>query len=275
MREPGGLPGRRPPVPVRGGGDGDLLPGGIHRWVVELIIPIAFGVMSVRVVTRATNPILAHFGPHDAPPPAVLASAPPLTRLQQIRRVIICAGVGLLALAALGVGLGFLAQPFFAMAGGLAGAATMGVAEVVLARTVLAWRRPPAGLLAEAAQVLRQLGDRRELGVGVELAGAGQQGRLFLAALGVGDAALDGAYRLAGLVVVEADALGAEVGVDHIGVVTRTARGALPCGACRQLLAEYAPDATVFVADSAALPKIRKFTVAKLLPGAFRGDALR
>lgn len=89
----------------RGGGDGDLLPGGIHRWVVELIIPIAFGVMSVRVVTRATNPILAHFGPHDAPPPAVLASAPPLTRLQQIRRVIICAGVGLLALAALYIGM--------------------------------------------------------------------------------------------------------------------------------------------------------------------------
>jgi len=60
-----------------------------------------------------------------------------------------------------------------------------------------------------------------------------------------------------------------------VAVVTRTAKGALPCGACRQLLAEYAPDATVYVADSAALQKIRKFTVAKLLPGAFRGDALR
>lgn len=60
-----------------------------------------------------------------------------------------------------------------------------------------------------------------------------------------------------------------------IAVVTRTAHGALPCGACRQLLAEYAPDAVVFVADSAALQKVRKFTVAKLLPGAFRGDALR
>ena len=59
-----------------------------------------------------------------------------------------------------------------------------------------------------------------------------------------------------------------------VAVVTRTPRGALPCGACRQLLAEYAPDATVYVADSAALKKIRRFTVAKLLPGAFRGDAL-
>ena len=60
-----------------------------------------------------------------------------------------------------------------------------------------------------------------------------------------------------------------------VAVVTRTDQGALPCGACRQLLAEYAPDAAVFVADSAALQKIRRFTVAKLLPGAFRGDALR
>lgn len=59
-----------------------------------------------------------------------------------------------------------------------------------------------------------------------------------------------------------------------VAVVTRVAGGALPCGACRQLLAEYAPAATVFVADSAALRKIRRFTVAKLLPGAFRGDAL-
>lgn len=60
-----------------------------------------------------------------------------------------------------------------------------------------------------------------------------------------------------------------------VAVVTRVAGGALPCGACRQLLAEYAPAATVYVADSAALKKIRRFTVAKLLPGAFRGDALR
>lgn len=59
-----------------------------------------------------------------------------------------------------------------------------------------------------------------------------------------------------------------------VAVVTRVPGGALPCGACRQLLAEYAPAATVFVADSTALQKIRRFTVAGLLPGAFRGDAL-
>src|SRR6266481_2792079 len=37
-----------------------------------------------------------------------------------------------------------------------------------------------------------------------------------------------------------------------VAVVARAAGGASPCGACRQLLAEYAPDAMVFMADSAA-----------------------
>ena len=54
-----------------------------------------------------------------------------------------------------------------------------------------------------------------------------------------------------------------------IAVVARCAGGPMPCGACRQLLAEYAPDATVFVADSDDLAQVRTFTVAKLLPSAF------
>ena len=60
-----------------------------------------------------------------------------------------------------------------------------------------------------------------------------------------------------------------------VAVVAKAPGGATPCGACRQLLAEYAPDADVFVADSRALKKIHRYTVAKLLPGAFTGDALR
>jgi cytidine deaminase len=59
-----------------------------------------------------------------------------------------------------------------------------------------------------------------------------------------------------------------------IAVVTRVPGGAMPCGACRQLLAEYAPQATIYVADSRALKRVRKFQIADLLPGAFRGDAL-
>lgn len=60
-----------------------------------------------------------------------------------------------------------------------------------------------------------------------------------------------------------------------IAVVTRLAGGAMPCGACRQLLAEYAPSATVYVADSVALTKVREFKVSELLPGAFDGSSLR
>lgn len=60
-----------------------------------------------------------------------------------------------------------------------------------------------------------------------------------------------------------------------IAVVTRLSGGAMPCGACRQLLAEYAPTATVYVADSAALTKVREFLVSELLPGAFDGSSLR
>jgi cytidine deaminase len=43
----------------------------------------------------------------------------------------------------------------------------------------------------------------------------------------------------------------------------------MPCGACRQLLAEYAPEATVFVADSDDLKMVREFTVQELLPKPF------
>jgi cytidine deaminase len=43
----------------------------------------------------------------------------------------------------------------------------------------------------------------------------------------------------------------------------------MPCGACRQLLAEYAPKAVVWTADSRSPRKVREFTVAELLPAAF------
>jgi cytidine deaminase len=56
-----------------------------------------------------------------------------------------------------------------------------------------------------------------------------------------------------------------------IAVVARIQDGPMPCGACRQLLAEYAPDATVITADSDDMAKFREFTVKKLLPAAFLG----
>jgi cytidine deaminase len=54
-----------------------------------------------------------------------------------------------------------------------------------------------------------------------------------------------------------------------VAVVARTRSGPMPCGACRQLLAEYAPDAKVYVADSRALNRLREFAVQDLLPEAF------
>lgn len=54
-----------------------------------------------------------------------------------------------------------------------------------------------------------------------------------------------------------------------VAVVARCPGGAMPCGACRQLLAEFAPRAMVFVADSRMPRVIREFSVRALLPGAF------
>ena len=54
-----------------------------------------------------------------------------------------------------------------------------------------------------------------------------------------------------------------------VAVVARAPGGLMPCGACRQLLAEYAPRAGVWVADTRALRAIKEFTVRELLPAAF------
>jgi cytidine deaminase len=54
-----------------------------------------------------------------------------------------------------------------------------------------------------------------------------------------------------------------------IAIAARLDGGAMPCGACRQLLAEFAPDAMVMVVDSRRPTRLREFTVAQLLPGAF------
>ena len=54
-----------------------------------------------------------------------------------------------------------------------------------------------------------------------------------------------------------------------VAVVARCAGGPMPCGACRQLLAEYAPQAAVWVADSRALRAVKEFSVRELLPAAF------
>jgi len=54
-----------------------------------------------------------------------------------------------------------------------------------------------------------------------------------------------------------------------VAVVARTPGGPMPCGACRQLLAEYASQAKVWVADTHALHALRAFSMRELLPAAF------
>lgn len=54
-----------------------------------------------------------------------------------------------------------------------------------------------------------------------------------------------------------------------LAVVAELEGGVVPCGACRQLLAEYAPQAVVFVADTRRPRRARRFTVGELLPKAF------
>jgi cytidine deaminase len=53
-----------------------------------------------------------------------------------------------------------------------------------------------------------------------------------------------------------------------IAVVTRMKDG-MPCGACRQLLSEYAGHAVVWIADTAHPEQVKEFSVRELLPGAF------
>ena len=54
-----------------------------------------------------------------------------------------------------------------------------------------------------------------------------------------------------------------------LAIVARVPAGPMPCGACRQLLAEYASNARIWVADSRALQAVKEFSVSELLPGAF------
>jgi cytidine deaminase len=54
-----------------------------------------------------------------------------------------------------------------------------------------------------------------------------------------------------------------------MAVVAAWPRAGTPCGACRQLLAEYAPEAVVWLAHADNLKKVREFTVRALLPQAF------
>jgi cytidine deaminase len=60
---------------------------------------------------------------------------------------------------------------------------------------------------------------------------------------------------------------------DFTAIAVATRDGAAPCGTCRQVMAELAPDAEVYIANERG--EYRTTTVAALLPDAFDGDSLR
>ena len=62
--------------------------------------------------------------------------------------------------------------------------------------------------------------------------------------------------------------LGSEIAPAVVWIATRTSTCTPPCGSCRQLLSELAPDATV-VSWAVETDTVRTWTVAELMPDAF------
>lgn len=60
---------------------------------------------------------------------------------------------------------------------------------------------------------------------------------------------------------------------EFIAIAVATANGGTPCGICRQVMAELAPEMAVYISDADG--KYQSTTVMALLPSAFRGDSLR
>jgi cytidine deaminase len=60
-----------------------------------------------------------------------------------------------------------------------------------------------------------------------------------------------------------------------MAMVARTPGGPMPCGACRQLLVEYAGNAVLYVADSARPRIVKSFSVKSLLPRPFTSAQIK
>jgi cytidine deaminase len=60
---------------------------------------------------------------------------------------------------------------------------------------------------------------------------------------------------------------------DLLAIAVVTSNGGAPCGACRQVLAEFGLDTRVLIADENGR-LVQDTSVGELLPGAFRPDQL-
>lgn len=76
-----------------------------------------------------------------------------------------------------------------------------------------------------------------------------------------------GLTRCAEQSAVQAMATAGERCFAEVVVASDAAEPASPCGACRQVLFEFAPEATVYLVNRAG--ELRRFTVRELLPGGF------
>ncbi len=59
---------------------------------------------------------------------------------------------------------------------------------------------------------------------------------------------------------------------DFVALAVVTSNGGSPCGSCRQVMHEFAPEMMVFIADESGA--VRRTTVADLLPDSFGADEL-
>jgi len=60
---------------------------------------------------------------------------------------------------------------------------------------------------------------------------------------------------------------------DFTAIAVVTGNGGSPCGSCRQVMHEFAPGMTVFIADDAG--QVRRTSVPELLPDSFGVDDLK
>ncbi len=54
---------------------------------------------------------------------------------------------------------------------------------------------------------------------------------------------------------------------EFVSIAVATSNGVTPCGACRQVLSEFAPNLKIYIVDKTGT--VKKTTIKKLLPAAF------
>ncbi len=92
---------------------------------------------------------------------------------------------------------------------------------------------------------------------------------LFVTALSAADLVItmDASRR-----IIENASYGLTVCAERVAIAADSKRPTPPCGACRQILSEFAPEATITLVNLQG--QTREFTVAELLPESFNDSFL-